>query len=134
MEAVQEVQAINMQSDLQQFINGLITDTTPRFGTIVENSYLYKITKKSIDETLAKNFNEIEIETQKFQQCRKVHEFEQTFRFEDFQREANSSELEVIKGLFEVWTKWEGDVAKYISPKVEKGLLRADGKKLRDSL
>ena len=103
-----------MQSDLQQFINGLITDTTPRFGTIVEHSYRYKMTKKAIEDHLSEDFAYLEEETKKFQNCRKVHEFEQTFRFEDFQREANSSELETIKGLFEVWSKWELDISKNI--------------------
>ena len=40
--AVEDIQPINLHSDLQQFINGLITDTSPRFSLIVEKSWAYK--------------------------------------------------------------------------------------------
>jgi hypothetical protein len=85
--AVEDIQPINLHSDLQQFINGLITDTAPRFSIIVDNSYHYRVLKKQIDDHLTEDFITIEAETAKFEECRKVHEFDQTFHFEDFQKE-----------------------------------------------
>ena len=132
--AVEDIQPINLHSDLQQFINGLITDTSPRFSLIVEKSWAYKQTKKAIDEHLAADFAAIETETEKFEQCRQVHEFERGFNFEEFLQEPDCEDLERIKGLFDSWGGWEQTVQRHIQQYTNVGLLRADGKKLRDSL
>lgn len=108
--AVEEIQPINLHSDLQQFINGLITDTAPRFSPIVEESYAYKQTKKAIEDHLSEDFLVLERETQKFEQCRKVYEFEQTFKFEDFKNRENSEDIGYIKDLFDKWGQWESQI------------------------
>lgn len=82
--AVEDIQPINLHSDLQQFINGLITDTAPRFSNIVEKSYKFKMTKKAIEDHLAEDFAFLEEETKKFEECRSVYEFQETWDFEDF--------------------------------------------------
>ena len=105
--AVEHIQPINLHSDLQQFINGLITDTAPRFSIIVDNSYHYRVLKKQIDDHLTEDFITIEQETAKFEECRKVHVFEQTWHFEDFVATPESQDTDYIKGLFEEWNKWE---------------------------
>jgi len=132
--AVEDIQPINLHSDLQQFINGLITDTAPRFSIIVDNSYGYKALKKMIDDHLSTDFHDIETETARFEECRKVHVFEQTWHFKDFEAKDESKDLDYIKGLFEEWNKWEASITKHIQPSIVKGLLRADGKKLKDAL
>ena len=69
-----------------------------------------------------------------FEECRKVHIFEQTWRFEDFTASENSQDLEKIRELFELWTSWESKVSKHIQPQIFRGLIKADGKKLKDTL
>jgi len=133
--AVEDIQPINLHSDLQQFINGLITDTAPRFSIIVDNSFKYRVLKREIEDHLTDDFLFLEEETSKFEVCRKVHDFEQTWRFEDFEaKEENSKDLEFIKGLFEEWNKWETQIQRYIQQQTNSGLIRADGKKLKDTL
>lgn len=95
--AVEDIQPINLHSDLQQYINGLITDTAPRFSIIVDDSYRYKQIKRSIEDTLTDDFTYLEEETKKFELCRSVHVFETQFRFEDFKAAEDSNNLEVIK-------------------------------------
>ena len=132
--AVEEIQPINLHSDLQQFINGLITDTAPRFGPIVDDSYAYKQTTKAIQDHLSEDFLHLETEAAKFEQCRKVHAFEQTFRFGDFADSEDAENIESIKGRFEEWTAWEFQIQKHIQQAIPSGLVKADGRKLRDSL
>ena len=132
--AVEEIQPINLHSDLQQFINGLITDTAPRFSPIVDESYNYKQTTKQIQDHLSEDFLIIENETSKFGECRKVHEFEQTFRFEDFATSELAESIDKIKELFDKWVGWESLIMKNIQQHVTSGLVKADGRKLRDSL
>lgn len=132
--AVEDIQPINLHSDLQQFINGLITDTAPRFSYIVDRSYNYRMTKKTIEDHLSDDFNYLEKETEKFEECRSVYEFEQTFQFEDFVASESAEDLDYIKTLFEKWISWEQRIQRYIQQYTNKGLLRADGKKLRDGL
>jgi hypothetical protein len=52
----------------------------------------------------------IEHETEKFEQCRQVHEFEREFKFSEFEQEEDCEDLERIKGLFDSWTSWEQTV------------------------
>jgi len=133
--AVEDIQPINLHSDLQQFINGLITDTAPRFSIIVDNSFKYRVLKRQIEEHLTNDFLKLEKGADEFEQCRKVHEFEQTWRFEDFEaKEEESKDLEFIKSLFETWSKWEQSIQKNIQQQINSGLIRADGKKLKDTL
>lgn len=132
--AVEDIQPINLHSDLQQFINGLITDTAPRFSSIVEKSYTYKMIQKSIEDHLADDFSFLEEETKKFEECRSVHQFEQTWKFEDFIADENAEDLETIKALFDKWNGWELKITKYIQQFILSGLVKAEGKKLRDAL
>ena len=132
--AVEEIQPINLHSDLQQFINGLITDTAPRFSPIVEESYAYKMTKKAIEDHLSEDFTILENETAKFENCRNVYAFEQQWRFEDFAKGPDSADIDHIKALFDKWGGWEQQIQKNIAQYIPSGLVKADGKKLRDQL
>lgn len=69
-----------------------------------------------------------------FEECRTVHQFEQTWRFEDFTASEDSQDLDKIKELFEKWNQWDSKVSKHIQPQIFRGLIKADGKKLKDTL
>ena len=58
--ACEDVQPINTQQDLQSYINGLITDSAPRFKHITENSFKYQATKETIIERLLKDFDKLQ--------------------------------------------------------------------------
>lgn len=131
--SVEDIQPINLHSDLQQFINGLITDTAPRFSIIVENSYDYKMTKKAIDQHLNDDFCTIEREVNKFEKCREIYQF-QEFNFKDLQNDPDSESHDFIKDTFDKWNGWESQVNKHIQQQTKSGLILADAKKLKDDL
>lgn len=132
--SVEDIQPINLHSDLQQFINGLITDTAPRFSIIVDHSFLYRTVKRKIEDHLSDDFAYLENAVREFEECRTVHQFEQTWRFEDFTASEDSQDLDKIKELFEKWNQWDSKVSKHIQPQIFRGLIKADGKKLKDTL
>jgi hypothetical protein len=133
-QAVQDILPINQQTDLQQFINNLNTDSAPRFQLIVESSYVYQTAAKNIQTRLNDDFGELEERTKIFEKCRKVHEFALTFNFEDFKREHDPDDLEKIKAHFDQLNSWEQDVGKYIKAQEQKGLIMVTGNKMRQTL
>jgi len=83
----EEVQRVINHNEFHQFIHGLITDSGPRFRSIVEESSKCQNVRKQILERIASDFNYIEEKTKVFKQCRDINDFDQTFNFEDFKKE-----------------------------------------------
>ena len=112
--AVQDIMPINQQTDLQQFINNLNTDSAPRFQIIVDESYAFRSTKEAIDKRLTDDFTILEDRTSSFEKCRSVYKYSQEFKFEDFEREHDKEDLEKIKDMFDKLSGWESNVSTYI--------------------
>jgi len=104
-EVTAEIQRVINHSEFHQFISGLITDSGPRFKTIVEESDDYKETRAKITERIQKDFSYIEEKSKALKNCSKIHEFDQTFDFQAFK--AQNSSLEEVKALFDKLQKWE---------------------------
>ena len=51
-QATEDVQPINTQQELQQYISGLITEGAPRFKAIAESSFAYSTTKQVVENRL----------------------------------------------------------------------------------
>jgi len=83
-QVTEEVVRVISHQDFHQYIHGLITDSGPRFKSIVEESYDNKQIKKDIDEKIASDFQLIEQSAKSCENVRDVYEFDQTFSFEDF--------------------------------------------------
>jgi hypothetical protein len=73
----------------------LISDSGPRFKTIVETSLYYQKTKETIQKRIYQDFDEMQEFVKKFEKCRKISEFDTTFDFEEFR--ASCSDVEIIK-------------------------------------
>jgi dynein heavy chain len=114
--ACEDVQPINTQQDLQSYINGLITDSAPRFKYITENSFKYQTTKDTIIDRLLKDFEKLQNDTKNYSECHPIHLFEQTFKFEDFT--ATNPSVDQIKDRFKTWQAWENLIAGCIKPQV----------------
>jgi hypothetical protein len=61
-----------------------------------------------------------------------VNEFDLTFSFETFREE--HEDLESIRTQFERLQKWDININKFIKPQEMKGLLHANGRKLKEKL
>lgn len=83
--ACEDVQPINTQQDLQSYINGLITDSAPRFKHITETSHQYQTTKVNIIDRLLKDFEKLQNDTKNYSECHPIHIFEQKFKFAEFE-------------------------------------------------
>ena len=128
----EEVQRVINHQDFHHFIHGLITDSGPRFRTIVDESFKYSQVRKTIQERMAQDFAWIEDKSKNFKHCRDVNEFDLTFNFETFKEE--HEDLESIRSQFERLQKWDININKYIKPQEMKGLLHANGRKLKEKL
>ena len=131
--ATEDLMPINSQTDLTQFINGLITDNAPRFQIIVDDSYQYQLTVSTIEKRLKDDFVQFEILTKDFEKCKDVQIFQKSFVFEKFQAEADGS-LEMIRAKFEELHSYNSDITKYIKVSEQLGLITVVGRQLRESL
>lgn len=130
--ACEDVQPINTQQDLQTYINGLITDSAPRFKHITETSFVYQQTKMNIINRLLQDFEKLQTETAGYSQYHEVHIFEQTFKFEEFT--AGNPTVEQMTAKFKQWRDWEQAISQNIKPHLNAGLIQVNGKRLREAL
>lgn len=107
-----EILRIINHPNFVQFIQGLISDSGPRFKSIVESSLTYIATKETIQKRIIQDFDDLQVVVNKFENCREVNDFDTSFDFEEFK--ADNSELETIKSYLKKLTDWESNVAKYI--------------------
>jgi len=128
----EEVVRVISHQDFRQFIHGLISDSGPRFRAIVEGSFAYATSKATIQNRIVQDFAHLKRKVDKCEQCADINAFDQTFVFEDFQ--AEHSDLESIKMHLDRLQKWEGKIANNIKPLETKGLIWAQGRKLRERL
>jgi hypothetical protein len=61
-----------------------MTDTAPRFRTVVDNSFAYTNIRERILSQLDEDFNTIENKAKKAEECRDIYKFMISFQFEDF--------------------------------------------------
>lgn len=127
-----EVLRIINHQNFVQFIQGLISDSGPRFKSIVENSIYYQITKETIQKRIIQDFDDMQTFVSKFELCREVNDFDTTFDFDEFK--AAVSDTETIKKQLDKLQKWDADISKYIKHQYSLGLLQLQGKKLKDKL
>lgn len=116
-----EVLRIINHPNFVQFIQGLISDSGPRFRSIVEQSFSFQTTKETIQKRIVQDFESLQNFVSKFEQCRDIHDFDTHFDFEEFQ--AQHSDLESIKTYLEKLTKWEINITNYIKPTYQQGLI-----------
>jgi hypothetical protein len=95
-----EIQRVINYSDFHVVISGLISDSGPRFKNIIDESENYKDIREQITEHIQKDFANIEERTKSYKNCRDIHQFDQTFSFEDFKAKSNH-DLEEVKKQFD---------------------------------
>ena len=79
-----EVVRVINHPNFVQFIQGLISDSGPRFKSIVEGSLNYQATCETIQQRIMLDFEELQVVVNKFENCRDVNDFDLTFDFDEF--------------------------------------------------
>ena len=125
------VRVINHQN-FNQFIQGLISDSGPKFKVIVEQSFQYQASKEAIQQKIDMDFKELMPQVNRIEMCRDINDFDQTFDFDEFK--STYSDLETIKSWLEKLNKWSDSVQKEIKVGYLQGFINIQGKKLRDRL
>ena len=83
----EEVNRVISHQDFHHYIHGLISDSGPRFRTIVEQSEQYQDSKAAISKRINDDFEELQAIVNSFEACREVDDFDRTFDFEVWSKE-----------------------------------------------
>lgn len=110
-----------------------MTDTAPRFRTIIEASYNYTMIRQQILDQLDKDFTALEKQAKKAEECRDIYHFMITFDFEE-NFKADKPSIERIKAEFDKYKQWETKMNRSIPSNFPVGLIQLVGRKLRDDL
>jgi hypothetical protein len=129
----EEVLRVISHGEFRQFIHGLISDSGPRFRTIVEGSVAYRESKKAIRERLLKDFELLEGEVKSCLECKDINKFDHEFDFDKFKAEDPPPELDRIRPKLDDFSKWLDLIGQNIK-RYESGLVHASAQKLRGRL
>ena len=111
------VRVIN-HGDFHAYMHGLHQEKGPSFNTIVEKSFRYITTKETILKRIESDFTVIESKSQKFNNCLKIHEFFEKFKFEEFQATHDPADLESIRKLFDHFSTNDAQITRYIDGQI----------------
>jgi hypothetical protein len=79
-----EVSRVITHNDLLPLVTGLITDSGPKFNTIVDESFQYNTLAKRIITQLENDFDVIEQKAQDWERVRDIFEFKNEYNQEQF--------------------------------------------------
>lgn len=69
----EDVNRVTSQTEFQNHIHGLMTDTAPRFQSIVNKSFNYEAVKDKVLDTVGKDFEKVEGFTKKAEKCKEIY-------------------------------------------------------------
>ena len=130
-QAIAEVPPVIQHSNFIPFVQGLASDT-PNFKMIVRDSTDYTTTHSVIKQRFSEDFDYLMNFVKKFELCREVNDFDQNFDFEDFKKDHN--DIESIGAYLTKLNNWDKSVSENIKPTESKGLITANGKRIKDLL
>jgi len=130
----QEVQRVVVFGDFHPYMHGLHQEKGPNFKTIVDQSFRYNTTKNTILNRIESDFTAIEVKSQAFNNCYEIHEFFERFKFEDFERTHDKTDLDAIKHMFDKFNKFENSISKSLKNSETMGLIQAMARKLKETL
>ncbi len=127
-----EVQRITSCMNFSQFLQGLISDTVPRFKSIVAESFQYRMSKETIQKKIIQDLDDLHKQVSRYEECREVNNYETTYSFPEF-RDAGHG-LDRIKEMLDKFSKWDQNINNYIKNAHNQGLFQVGGRKLKDRL
>lgn len=118
----EEVNRVTTQPDFQHHIHGLMTDTAPRFRSIVDHSFAYTTIRDQIISQLDQDFSLLEKQAKKAEECRDIYKFMITFDFEeDFK--STKPTIDSIKQQFDQYKRWDAQMNKSIPNNFAVGII-----------
>ena len=130
--ATAEITRITHNTNFNQYTHGIISGSGPNFKEIVDDSEDYKLIKNRITQKFIDDFALLHEDTTKFETCRPVYEFTQTFNYDDYIK--TEPDLKSIQKNLDKMKEWEQVISNVIKAQLIKGLIFGNGKKLRDKL
>lgn len=127
-----EVPRVISHQDFHHYIHGLISDSGPRFKTIVEQSEAYEASKSAIKKKINDDFDELQVIVNGFEVCRDVDKFDREFDFDQWCKD--NTDVESIKQMLTTLSEYERDVNKSIKPQESRGMIQVLGRKLQTRL
>jgi hypothetical protein len=127
----EEVSRVISHQDFHQFIHGLISDSGPRFRSIVEESEAYSTTKATIQGHISQHFDDLSNAVKRFEACRDINAYQKDFNFEVWKKD--HTDHEDIKVWLGTLQKWEQLIQK-LGGQDKRGLIEVQGNKLRNTL
>jgi hypothetical protein len=110
-----------------------MTDTAPRFISIVNKSQAYDKVRRAVLDKIEGDFTDVEKATTKAEKCREIYTHSMTFSFEDWVKD-ESPDMGAIKALFVQFTAWEDLLVKSIEGRKNCGMIQLYGAALKESL
>lgn len=104
LSVTEDITRVVSHQDLLPLVTGQMTDSGPKFTTIVDMSYEYSTKTRTILDTLQEDFEKLEELSKKWEDCRDIHEFEDSQEKDEFYKQNN--QINQFKGQLEKIVKW----------------------------
>jgi hypothetical protein len=85
----EDVNRVTSQTEFQNHIHGLMTDTAPRFISIVNKSFGYEAVRRQVLDRIEADFIAVEGHTKRAEKCREIYQHSMTFNFEEWVKNEN---------------------------------------------
>ena len=117
--------------ELIPLTTGLITESGPKFNSIVENSHRYNTVQSQILNKLESDFKEIETLSEKWHDVRNIFEFKNSYEKERFEAENRTKDLIETQLKLVIAMQQKLVNIKHLE---NKGILQMTGQKLKHEL
>jgi hypothetical protein len=117
-------------NELVAYTTGLITESGPKFNTIVEQSFRYNTIQSQILSKLETDFKDLEILSQKWEHAREVYEFKNVYNKELF--EQNNRTTQPIREQLQKVVDMQNKIQ--LKPNEQKGIIWMTAGRLKNDL
>lgn len=126
-----EVQRVITHNDLMPLVTGLITESGPKFNTIVETSYKYHMVSNKIIAKLEEDFSALEESSKKWKDVREIFDASKSYNQEQFF--ANNRTVEPIRQQLQKFVDWQVKLKDCKQQEV-KGMINMDARSMKGKL
>jgi hypothetical protein len=99
-----------------------MTDTAPRFMSIVNNSFSYEAVRRQVLDQMEKDFITVEGFAKKAEKCKGIYMHQVQFVFEDWIKNENP-DMALIRTMFTQIASWEELLGRSIDGRKTSGMI-----------
>jgi hypothetical protein len=127
-----EVQRVITHNDLLPLVTGLITESGPKFNTIVDDSFRYNTTQKDILTRLEEDFSELEEKSQEWRAAMPMQYEKDTFNEAEFK--AENVTVYPIRDKLQQYVEWQDQLQKKFKQTEVRGMINMDARQMKNNL